>query len=90
MDVRTHMETIRSTAGQIPRGVADYFWDEAYRRRELEHTLLAFFRTWGYGDVIPPSFEYADTLSARAAASSNRRCAGSSTVMAACWPCAPT
>ena len=65
MDVRTHMETIRSTAGQIPRGVADYFWDEAYRRRELEHTLLAFFRTWGYGDVIPPSFEYADTLSAR-------------------------
>ena len=50
----------------IPRGVADYFWEEAYRRRELEANLLDIFRRWGYGDVIPPTFEYADVLNARA------------------------
>jgi ATP phosphoribosyltransferase regulatory subunit len=47
---------------QIPRGVADYFWDEAYARRRLETKLLDLFRTWGYQDVIPPMFEYADTF----------------------------
>ncbi|MBW7885404.1 MAG: ATP phosphoribosyltransferase regulatory subunit [Caldilineaceae bacterium] len=52
-------------AGQIPGGVADYFWAEAYERRELEHLLLQSFRTWGYADVITPAFEYADTLSGR-------------------------
>ena len=52
-------------AGQIPRGVADYFWQEAARRRRLEQALLAVFRSWGYGDVIPPSFEYADTFGRR-------------------------
>lgn len=47
---------------QIPRGVADYFWDEAYARRRVETTLLDLFRSWGYQDVIPPMFEYADTF----------------------------
>ena len=47
---------------QIPRGVADYFWDEAYTRRRLEARLLDLFRSWGYQDVIPPMFEYADTF----------------------------
>ncbi len=55
-------------AGQIPRGVADYFWQEAARRRHLEQALLAVFRAWGYGDVIPPSFEYADTFGRRGSA----------------------
>lgn len=55
----------RSSAGQVPAGVADYFWGEAYERRQLETTLLDLFRRWGYGDVVPPTFEYADTLSAR-------------------------
>ena len=50
---------------QIPRGVADYFWDEAFARRHLENTLLELFRTWGYQDVIPPMFEYADTFARR-------------------------
>jgi ATP phosphoribosyltransferase regulatory subunit len=53
---------------QIPRGVADYFWDEAYARRRLEATLLDLFRTWGYQDVIPPMFEYAETFLHRASA----------------------
>lgn len=49
----------------IPRGVADYFWEEARRRRQLEATLLALFRSWGYGDVLPPAFEYEETLQER-------------------------
>jgi ATP phosphoribosyltransferase regulatory subunit len=53
---------------QIPRGVADYFWDEAYARRQLEAKLLNLFRTWGYQDVIPPMFEYADTFLHRSSA----------------------
>lgn len=57
-----------AAAGQIPRGVADYFWQEAHRRRQLEQRLLAVFRAWGYGDVIPPSFEYADTFARRGSA----------------------
>lgn len=50
---------------EIPRGVADYFWTEAFARRQLEETLLRLFRTWGYEDVIPPMFEYADTYQGR-------------------------
>lgn len=50
----------------IPRGVADYFWQEAYDRRALEAELLETFRRWGYGDVILPMFEFADMLNARA------------------------
>lgn len=51
--------------GQIPFGVADYFWDEALQRQQLLHELLALFRRWGYGDVIPPMFEFDTTLSAQ-------------------------
>jgi ATP phosphoribosyltransferase regulatory subunit len=69
MTKRTSVVTIqlatRSSAGQVPAGVADYFWGEAYERRQLEATLLDLFRRWGYGDVVTPAFEYADTLSAR-------------------------
>ncbi|GIV79531.1 MAG: ATP phosphoribosyltransferase regulatory subunit [Litorilinea sp.] len=54
--------TISPGDARIPQGVADYFWEEAYQRRQLEGQLLALFRRWGYGDVIPPMFEYADTL----------------------------
>lgn len=51
-----------SARPSIPQGVADYFWVEAYARRQLEHQLLSLFRTWGYQDVIPPMFEYTDTF----------------------------
>ena len=61
----THLPVLSSTAGQIPRGVADYFWEEAFHRRALEQALLGHFRRWGYGDVLPPAFEYADTIAAR-------------------------
>ncbi len=55
--------------GQIPFGVADYFWEEALQRQELITSLLATFRAWGYGDVMPPAFEYAASLTAQASAS---------------------
>lgn len=46
----------------IPQGVADYFWGEAYARRRLETDILELFRTWGYQDVITPTFEHAATF----------------------------
>lgn len=49
----------------IPSGVADYFGEDARRRRQLEGTLLETFRAWGYQDVIPPTFEFSDTLASR-------------------------
>jgi ATP phosphoribosyltransferase regulatory subunit len=67
-NLSTLTPTLSAAAGQIPRGVADYFWQEAHRRRELEQGLLVVFRAWGYGDVIPPSFEYADTIARRGSA----------------------
>ena len=48
----------------IPPGVADYFWNEAAQRRQLEYKLLELCRAWGYSDIIPPTLEYADTLAA--------------------------
>ena len=53
-------------ATHIPRGVADYFWAEAHARRTLENDLLDLFRSWGYGDVIAPIFEFADVVRKRA------------------------
>lgn len=55
-----------ATQALIPRGVADYFWAEAYARRQLEGDLLELFRRWGYQDVITPLFEYAATFEHRA------------------------
>jgi ATP phosphoribosyltransferase regulatory subunit len=51
--------------GHVPFGVADYFWDEARSRQSLLNQLLETFRGWGYGDVIPPMFEFDSTLSAQ-------------------------
>ncbi len=51
--------------GHVPFGVADYFWDEARRRQSLLNQLMETFRSWGYGDVIPPMFEFDSTLSAQ-------------------------
>jgi ATP phosphoribosyltransferase regulatory subunit len=50
----------------IPYGVADYFWSESLQRQQMMNVLLETFRRWGYGDVIPPTFEFADSLSAQA------------------------
>lgn len=50
----------------IPQGVADHFWAQAQARRALELRLLELFRSWGYGDVLTPAFEFAETIDARA------------------------
>ena len=46
----------------IPRGVADYFGGPARQRRQIETILRALTRSWGYHEIIPPMFEYAETL----------------------------
>lgn len=53
-------------ARPLPHGVADYFWDEAAQRKDLEIRLYELFQRWGYSLVIPPTFEYAETFYARA------------------------
>jgi ATP phosphoribosyltransferase regulatory subunit len=50
----------------IPEGVADYFWYEAEERRGLESTLMQLCYRWGYQDVRPPMFEFAEMMEARA------------------------
>ena len=46
----------------IPRGVADYFGGAAQQRRQIETSLRAHARAWAYHEIIPPLFEYAETL----------------------------
>jgi ATP phosphoribosyltransferase regulatory subunit len=50
------------THGELPPGVADFFFTAAEQKLALETTLRELFARWGYRPVIPPMFEYADTL----------------------------
>jgi len=50
----------------VPRGVADFFGGAAVARRELEILLRDLSHHWAYVEVIPPTFEYAETLAAEA------------------------
>ncbi len=50
----------------LPRGVADRFYEAAWQQRALETALTELFRRWGYGEFIPPTFEYAETLATEA------------------------
>ncbi len=47
----------------IPYGVGDLFGAIADRKKQLQRRLMNLFRSWGYEDVIPPEFEYAEFLS---------------------------
>ncbi len=47
----------------LPHGIIDRFWQEATALREVEATLRDLYRAWGYTEYVPPTFEYADTLS---------------------------
>src|SRR5919199_181973 len=51
---------------QLPYGVAVLFFDDAACKSEVEHILKQTFATWGYGEVIPPTFEYYEALAAEA------------------------
>lgn len=46
----------------LPQGVVDLFFEDASSKRQLEHSLHKLFLTWAYRELIPPTFEYADTL----------------------------
>ena len=46
----------------MPGGVRDLLPGEAHCKRELENNLLQLFRTWGYQEVVTPTFEYYEVL----------------------------
>ncbi len=50
----------------LPQGVVDLVYQDAASKRDLEGTLRACFRAWSYDELIPPTFEYADTLASEA------------------------
>lgn len=56
----------RAVHWPLPQGVADLFLEDAAGKRSLEQDVRALFARWGYGELIPPTFEYADTLASEA------------------------
>ncbi|MBI3914624.1 MAG: ATP phosphoribosyltransferase regulatory subunit [Chloroflexi bacterium] len=53
---------------QIPSGVADLFFNDAARKRAAENALAQTFARWGYSEIIPPMFEYYESLASAAGA----------------------
>jgi ATP phosphoribosyltransferase regulatory subunit len=51
---------------QLPYGVADLFFNDAARLRAIERSLSDTFARWGYSEIIPPTFEYYESLAAEA------------------------
>ena len=51
---------------QLPHGLADLFFNDAARKRAVERTLADTFTRWGYSEIIPPMFEYYESLAAEA------------------------
>jgi len=43
---------------QIPNGVRDILPEEAWRKRQVEEKFYGVFRSWGYQEVLTPTFEY--------------------------------
>jgi ATP phosphoribosyltransferase regulatory subunit len=56
------MERMGAKQARIPHGVADLFSEEAAAITSLERILHDLFLGWGYNRIIPPTFEYYDTL----------------------------
>ena len=50
----------------LPQGVVDLFYEDAAEKRQLEQALRLLFTSWSYDELIPPTFEYADTLASEA------------------------
>jgi ATP phosphoribosyltransferase regulatory subunit len=46
----------------MPGGVRDLLPAEARCKRELENRLLGLFASWGYQEVVTPTFEYYEVL----------------------------
>ena len=56
--------TVNAERSLIPIGTATLLPDAACRIRQLEHTFFECIGTWGYREIIPPTFEFLDVLSA--------------------------
>lgn len=61
-----HTDPQPATPPAIPRGVSDFVGGPAVARRQAEQIMRELARRWAYIEVIPPTFEYADTLAAEA------------------------
>lgn len=64
---RSERHTVTSGAtprSLIPIGMTTLLPDAAERVRQLERALFEGFARWGYREIIPPTFEYLDVLSA--------------------------
>ncbi|RYD05728.1 hypothetical protein N752_07475 [Desulforamulus aquiferis] len=48
--------------GRLAPGVRDVLPAEAYRMRKLKDTFSALVETWGYQEVVTPTFEYIENL----------------------------
>lgn len=46
----------------LPEGVRDLLFADAAAWRSLEYALRSTWSSWGYREIILPTFEYADTL----------------------------
>lgn len=53
---------------QLPEGVADLFYAEAARKRAAEERLRQVFFSYGYTEIIPPTFEHYESLATEAGA----------------------
>jgi len=50
----------------LPDGVTDLFFEAAARHSRLEAMLRTVFIRWGYTEIIPPTFEYYESLATEA------------------------
>lgn len=46
----------------LPKGMATFLPEAAFEKRRIEEVVMAVFASWGYREVIPPSFEYLDVI----------------------------
>ncbi|MCE5284259.1 MAG: ATP phosphoribosyltransferase regulatory subunit [Pelosinus sp.] len=48
---------------QLPYGTRDFLPKEAKHKRMVEESLAKLFSSWGYDEIVTPTFEYLETLS---------------------------
>jgi ATP phosphoribosyltransferase regulatory subunit len=53
---------------EVPPGVQCFLGEEARRRRRIEERVVSVFEGWGYEEIIPPLFDYADVFAGEALA----------------------
>jgi len=60
------MDPFDALERQTPVGVADLFYEPAATKTMLEQRAQQLFALWGYARIIPPTFEFYDTLATQA------------------------